>query len=73
MLATAAKRRNHLIGLENEFQVRLLESGSDQRSAMEHAISLLRYTVDWLDEDRAEALASELEGRVAEGDEAMKP
>jgi hypothetical protein len=51
----------------------VLESGSDQRSAMEHAISLLRYTVDWLDEDRAEALASELEGRVAEGDEAMKP
>jgi len=40
---------------------------------MEHAISLLRYTVDWLDEDRAEALASELEGRLAEGDEAMKP
>jgi hypothetical protein len=51
----------------------VLESGSDQRAAMEHAISLLRYTVDWVDEDRAEALASELEGRVAEGDEAMKP
>ena len=51
----------------------VLESGSDQRSAMEHAISLLRYTVDWLDEDRAEALASELESRLAEGDEAMKP
>jgi hypothetical protein len=49
----------------------VLESGSDQRSALEYAISLLRYTVDWLDEDRAEALASELEGRVAEADAAI--
>ena len=48
----------------------VLESGSDQRSALEHAISLLRYTIDWIDEDRAKALASELEGRVAEADEA---
>jgi hypothetical protein len=49
----------------------VLESGSDQRSAVEHAISLLRYTGDWLDEDHAEALALELEGRVAEADEVM--
>ncbi len=50
----------------------LLERGSDQRSALEHAISLLRYTDDWIDEGRAEALASELEGRVVEADEEMK-
>jgi hypothetical protein len=50
----------------------VLESGSDQRSALEHAISLLRYADDWIDEDRAEALASELDGRIIEADEEMK-
>ena len=50
----------------------MLESGSDQRSALEHAISLLRYAEGWQDKDRAEALASELEARVAEADEEMK-
>jgi len=50
----------------------LLERGSDQRSALEHAISLLRYTDDWIDVGRAEVLASELEGRVVEADEEMK-
>ena len=48
----------------------VLESGSDQRSALEHAISLLQYTLDWLDEDRAKALESELEALVTEADEA---
>jgi hypothetical protein len=48
----------------------VLESGSDQRSALEHAISLLQYTLDWQDEDRAKALESELEALVAEADEA---
>jgi hypothetical protein len=47
-----------------------LENGSDQRSALEHAISLLQYTLDWQDEDRAKALESELEALVAEADEA---
>jgi len=47
-----------------------LESGSDQRSALEHAISLLQYTLDWRDEDRAKAMERELEGLVAEADEA---
>ncbi len=47
-----------------------LESGSDQRSALEHAISLLQYTLDWLDEDRAKALETELEALVVEADEA---
>ena len=37
---------------------------------MEHAISLLQYTLDWQDEDRAKALESELEALVAEADEA---
>ena len=49
-----------------------LERGSDQRSALEHAISLLRYTDDWIDKGRAEVPASELEGRVVEADEEMK-
>ena len=40
--------------------------GADQ----EHAISLLQYTLDWQDEDRAKALESELEALVAEADEA---
>ena len=47
----------------------VLQSGSDQRSALEHAISLLRYTPDWFDKDRAEAIALELEGRVEEADQ----
>jgi hypothetical protein len=47
-----------------------LEGGSDQRSALEHAISLLHYTLDWQDEDRAKAVEHELEGLVAEADEA---
>ena len=48
------------------------ESGSDQRSALEHAISLLRYTGDWRDKTRAAALASDLEALVVEADEEMK-
>jgi hypothetical protein len=48
----------------------VLESGSDQRSALEHGISLLQYTFDWLDEDRAKALEAELEALVTEADEA---
>jgi hypothetical protein len=47
-----------------------LESGSDQRSALEHAISLLQYSRDWQDEARAKALESELEALVAEADAA---
>jgi hypothetical protein len=50
----------------------MLESGVDQRSALEHAIPLLIYAGDWLDKDRAETLASELEARIAEADEEMK-
>jgi hypothetical protein len=45
-----------------------LERGSDQRSALEHAISLLQYTLDWQDEDRAKALESDLEALVTEAD-----
>ena len=50
----------------------VLQSGSDQRSALEHAISLLRYAPDWFDKDRAEAIALELEGRVEEADQATQ-
>jgi len=50
----------------------VLRSGSDQRSAMEHAISILRYAPDWFDKDRAEAIALELEGRVEEADQAVQ-
>jgi hypothetical protein len=46
----------------------VLECGSDQRSALAHAISLPQYTLDWQDEDRAEALESELEALVTEVD-----
>ena len=50
----------------------VLQSGSDQRSALEHAISLLRYAPDWFDKDRAGAIALELEGRVEEADQATQ-
>ena len=47
-----------------------LEEGSDQRSALEHAISLLQYAPDWQDDDRAKVVERELEGLVAEADAA---
>ena len=48
----------------------MLEEGSDQRSALEHAISLLQYAPDWQDDDRAKVVERELEGLVAEADAA---